>query len=219
MKAALSERGVYIVFEGLQKCGKSTQVKLLAEYLAEKFPERRVVVTREPGGTPLAEAIRKIAQGLTHAQEMDPVCEAYLYAAARAQSLRVIVGPALEQGAIVLADRSKYSSEAIQGVARGLGVETVRDVNRVAVRGFRPDKVYFIDTPPEICEKRARDGLDIGDKFETMRLEFFRAIREGYLALAYEDGFETIPGDGSIEQIHASIVTSVLRLLHDHSEN
>ena len=137
--------GPYIVFEGLQKVGKSTQLELLVPVVRTKYSGREVVFTREPGGTPLAEAIRVLAQGMKYDNEMEYVCEAYLYSASRAQSLRRIVRPAQVRGAIVIADRSYYSSVAIQGGARGLDVERVMRINQEAVDDIRPHRVFLLD--------------------------------------------------------------------------
>ena len=112
--------GCYIVFEGVVGSGKTTQSKRLVEVLRSRFPEREIIWTREPGGDDIAEAIRALAQGAAYAKNMDPICEAYLFAAARAQSLRTVVKPAVDRGALVIADRNFISSVAFQGFGRGL---------------------------------------------------------------------------------------------------
>ena len=123
-------KGIYIVFEGIVGTGKSTQAKILYDFLKEKNKNREIILTKEPGGTEIADEIRKIAQATKFNEDMNPVCEAYLYAASRAQSLRKIVKPALEKGSIVISDRSFISSLAYQGAARKIGIEKVLEINK-----------------------------------------------------------------------------------------
>lgn len=125
---------MYIVFEGIVGSGKTTQSKKLVEFLRNKYPDREVLHVREPGGTPIAEDIRTLAQAKEWDEPMHPVCNAYLYAAARAQSLHTVVEPALKQGKIVVADRSFVTSLAYQGEAQGLGFEKVLAINEEAVK-------------------------------------------------------------------------------------
>lgn len=193
-------KGVYIVFEGIVGCGKTTQSKLLLEYLQTKFPDRKVVWTREPGGSEVADAIRKVVQGTPFDEHMDPVCEAYLYAASRAQTLRSIVMPALNEGSIVISDRSFMTSISFQGSARGLGAEFVKKVNAAAVNVL-PHIVLFIDVSPKVGLTRTFD--DGGDKFEKEGAAFFDKARKGYLALEkdYAKIFKVIDGNGSIEEV------------------
>lgn len=124
---------MYIVFEGIVGSGKSTQSKKLFEYLKEKYPDRNVIQVREPGSTIIAQEIRLLAQSRVFEEEMDSICEAYLYAASRAQSLRHLVRPTLDAGGIVVADRSFISSLAYQGEARGLGLDRIMEINQHAV--------------------------------------------------------------------------------------
>ena len=131
---------MFITFEGMDGAGKTTQIRLLQERL-EKAGER-VVVTREPGGNALAEKIRALL--LDPASEMDPLTEAYLYAAARAEHVRRVILPALQRGETVLCDRYLDSSLAYQGYGRGLGEETVRRINAQAVAGCLPDRTYLL---------------------------------------------------------------------------
>lgn len=124
---------MYIVFEGIVGSGKSTQSKKLFEYLKEKYPDRNVIQVREPGSTIIAQEIRLLAQSRVFEEEMDSICEAYLYAASRAQSLRHLVRPTLESGGIVVADRSFISSLAYQGEARGIGLDRIMEINHYAI--------------------------------------------------------------------------------------
>lgn len=200
-------RGTYIVFEGVVGTGKTTQSKLLVERLKVAHPDREIVWTREPGGSEIAEAIRTVVQATPFAETMEPICEAYLYAAARAQSLRAVVKPALERGAVVVADRSFCTSVAWQGAARGLGTDLVLAINEIAIRDCMPDLVIEIDLDPEVGLKRTFDAK--GDKFESMSVEFFRKCVEGYRLLSEHPllagKWHRISGEGSIEEVAARI--------------
>ena len=134
---------MFITFEGMDGAGKTTQIRLLQERL-ERAGER-VAVTREPGGNALAEKIRALL--LDPESEMDPLTEAYLYAAARAEHVRRVILPALQRGETVLCDRYLDSSLAYQGYGRGLGEETVRRINVQAVAGCLPDRTYLLRVP------------------------------------------------------------------------
>ena len=141
---------MFITFEGMDGAGKTTQIRLLQERL-EKAGER-VAVTREPGGNALAEKIRALL--LDPESEMDPLTEAYLYAAARAEHVRRVILPALQRGETVLCDRYLDSSLAYQGYGRGLGEETVRRINAQAVAGCLPDRTYLLRVPEEAAARR-----------------------------------------------------------------
>lgn len=169
---------MYIVFEGIVGSGKTTQSKKLAEYLRAKYPDREVIHVREPGGTPIAEDIRTLAQAKEWDEPMHPVCNAYLYASARAQLLHTVVQSALEAGKIVIADRSFVTSLAYQGEAQGLGFDKVLAINAEAVKDVIPDKIIYMDIPVEISLSRTFDA--VGDKWEKMGKEFFEKIVIGY---------------------------------------
>ena len=146
---------MFITFEGMDGAGKTTQIRLLQERL-EKAGER-VVVTREPGGNALAEKIRALL--LDPESEMDPLTEAYLYAAARAEHVRRVILPALQRGETVLCDRYLDSSLAYQGYGRGLGEETVRRINAQAVADCLPDRTYRIESAGEAFLRRVEAGF------------------------------------------------------------
>lgn len=208
--------GLYIVFEGVVGTGKSTQSKLLTAYLTARFPNREVVWTREPGGSEIADAIRTVVQATPFTEAMDPLCEAYLYAASRAQSLRSVVKPVLERGGIVIADRSLLSSISWQGFGRGLGYETIIAINATAVDGMLPDVVLHLDLPIEQAMARTFDAA--GDKFEKFPPSFFATCREGYAYAraqpAFRDRWCTINAAGSIEDVFAAIVGTLGPRLH-----
>lgn len=203
--------GCYIVFEGVVGTGKTTQSKRLAEILRAHFPDREIIWTREPGGDAIAEAVRDLVQAKTFTVNMDPICEAYLFAAARAQSLRSIVKPALERGAIVIADRNVVSSLAFQGFGRDLGLETILRINAEAISVCRPNFVLFIDTPLEIALRRTSDRM--GDKFELLDRHFFDKVAAGYAAVAahplVQDVWHRIDGEGDIESVSMQIETLI----------
>lgn len=197
----MNKENIYFVFEGIVGCGKSTQSKLFVENLKKKYPDREIVWTREPGGDEVADAIRKIAQGMVFGVEMNAVCEAYLYAASRAQTLRTVIKPVLDRGGIVVSDRSLFTSLTYQAVARGLGVDTILEINKVAVGDMWPTTVFYIDLAVETALSRCSDAD--GDKFEKMGIEFFEKCQIGYFELAkrYPDIFVTVDGQGTIEEV------------------
>jgi len=194
-------RGLYIVFEGITGSGKGTQVSILIEALRALGFD--VITTREPGGDEIAEAIRKLVQGTYFEIPMEPVTEAYLYAAARAQSLRHIVKTALEQGTLVVADRSVFSSMAFQGKGRGVGIETVLNINEIALDGLIPDCVIHLDLPCEVALSRTFDGE--GDRFEREAIEFHQGCTDAYHEIGQMPQFRaiwnTIDGMGSVDDV------------------
>ena len=175
-------KGTFITFEGCEGAGKSTQIRLLSQYLAELGKE--CVVTREPGGSAISEAIRTvILDGKNTA--MTDECEALLYAAARAQHLSDTVLPALEAGKTVLCDRYLFSSFAYQGYGRGLDMGFLRAVNSFALQGHMPDITLFLDIPPRSAFER-KHGADQNDRIEQAGEAFHARVYQGYLRLAEE---------------------------------
>lgn len=172
-------RGKFITFEGCEGSGKSTQIRLLSEYL--KGAGADFIVTREPGGSEISEEIRKIILNGKNAAMCDE-CEALLYAAARIQHLCEIVAPALDSGRTVICDRFVHSSLAYQGYARGLGAEYIMEINRAAVEKFPPDITLFLDIPPDRAFER-KHGADDKDRIEQLGLGFHRKVYEGYREL------------------------------------
>jgi dTMP kinase len=167
---------MFVSFEGLDGSGKTTQVERLRAALVADG--REVVTAREPGGTPLGERIREL---VLHGDEMAPWAEALLYAAARAELVAEIVEPALARGADVLLDRYLDSSVVYQGVARGLGLDEVLELNLLAVGALLPDRTFVLAVDPY----RSLGRLDAGpDRIERAAVEFHAAVAEGYERLA-----------------------------------
>ena len=172
-------RGKFVTVEGCEGSGKSTQLRLLSEYLTSIGAD--FIMTREPGGSEISEEIRAIILNGKY-KEMCDECEALLYAAARIQHLKEVVAPALESGKLVICDRYVDSSFAYQGYARGLGEDYIASINRAAIERFTPDLTLFLDISPEDAFKR-KHGADEGDRIESLGLEFHNKVYKGYKAL------------------------------------
>src|SRR5918999_5195498 len=186
---------MFVTFEGLDGSGKTTQARLLQKRL--EADGREVVATREPGGTELGEQVRDL---VLHGGHVTPWAEALLYAASRAQHVEEVIRPALERGAAVLCDRYVDSSVAYQGVARGLGLERVFDLNLTAVGGLMPDRTFLLQLDPSDVPERLRRDQD--------RLEregdAFRALADaGYRDLAerFPERFFVLDGTQPVEEI------------------
>lgn len=186
--------GLFITFEGPEGAGKSTQARLLAEWLSSQG--HQVVQTREPGGTALGRDIRQL---LLHQDHMTREAEYLLYSADRAEHMQTLIRPALEAGRIVLCDRWLDSSLAYQGYGRGLSLEWLRAVAAGATQGVKPDKTFLFDLPPEVGLGR----FEGKDRLEREPLEFHRRVRAGYLELAQaEPGrFTVLDATASLEAI------------------
>ena len=172
--------GLFITFEGVEGCGKSTQVERLRQRLTTMG--YKVIATREPGGTPIAEAIRAILLDPQHAA-MCPTAELLLYEAARAQHVAEKILPALQAGAIVLCDRFSDSTTAYQGAGRGLSPEDVAPLHAIATAGLNPDKTILVDVPAEVGLARVMK-TKTRDRIELEAIEFHTKVRDGFLAIA-----------------------------------
>lgn len=175
-------RGKFITFEGCEGSGKSTQLRLLGQYLTETGVD--FMMTREPGGSEIAEDIRRIILNGSYTAMCDE-CEALLYAAARMQHLKEVVEPALAAGKLVVCDRYVDSSFAYQGYARGLGVEFIKNINAYALENYSPDLTVFLDISPKEAFER-KHGADQNDRLENMGLEFHEKVYMGYKNLQKE---------------------------------
>jgi len=197
---------MFVTFEGLDWSGKSTQAALLADWLADQG--RTGLRTREPGGTPVAEAVRDV---VLHGHDMSAWAEAALYAAARADHVEHAIRPALERGDDVVCDRYIDSSVAYQGAARGLGTERVRDLNLMVTSGLEADRTFLVLLDPD--EARAR-GAGAPDRIEREDDAFWRRADEGFRTLAVEnpERIVTLDGAGSPDGI-AEVVREHVRAL------
>jgi dTMP kinase len=194
---------MFVTFEGVDGSGKSTQARLLAERLRDDG--REVVLTREPGGTPLGEEIRGL---LLHGKDVAPWAEAALFAAARAQLVDEVIQPALARGADVVADRYLDSSLAYQGLARGLGVERVLELNLLATSGLLPDRTFLILVPPGEAAARRREEPDRIEREGTgFAEEVDRAYRE--VARMFAQRVTLVDGTLSEEDIAGIVHGSV----------
>ena len=203
----MSERGRFIVFEGIEGSGKSTQLGLLKAWLEQRGD--RVLLLREPGGTPVGDRIRSILLDPA-LPELTDVAEMLLFAASRAQLMREAVRPALAEGTTVLCDRFVYSSLAYQAHARGLGRERVWAANSHAIEDTLPDCVVLLDLDPEQALGRARARASL-DRIEAESLSFHQAVRAGFLAEAERDPsrFCIIPATGAADEIHQRILVAL----------
>ncbi|MEX1307510.1 MAG: dTMP kinase [Eubacteriales bacterium] len=185
------EKGLFITFEGADGSGKSTQAKFLAEGLEGLGFD--VLLTREPGGCPVAEKIRDIVLDKDNVDILD-ITEAYLYAASRAQHVHQVIMPALEAGKIVVCDRFIHSSVAYQGYGRDLGKERVLEINKHAVDGCLPDITFFITMDPERAFDRMNKQKE-RDRLETQEQAFYDRLFQGYLKILEDEKDSIIPID------------------------
>jgi len=208
-------RGKFITFEGPEGGGKSTHIRLLAQRL--RAEGRTVLVTREPGGTPLAEKIR----GLVREELDDPPVtrsEVLLFLAARAQVVSQVIRPALARGEWVLCDRFADSTFAYQGYGRGIDVGLLRNFNDFATEGLVPDLTILLDVPLEVSRTRlaARQAATAtaADRIEQAGTMFHRRLREGFLELAQAEPrrFAVIDSSGGVEQVAAAVAAAVGRM-------
>jgi len=197
----MSARGTFIVLEGGDACGKSTQHRLLVERLTASG--RDVVATFEPGATSVGRRLRALL--LESDESIDPTAEMLLMASDRAQHIAEVVRPALERGADVVSDRFLPSSLAYQGVARGLGIDAVAAANELATSGLVPDVVIVIDVPESVA--LARRG-DEPDRMERESREFHEQVRAAYRDLAPRFGWIVVDGSSTPENVAALVWTA-----------
>ena len=203
-------KGLFIVMEGPDGSGKTTQINLLKEYLEEAGYE--CLITREPGGTVIGEEIRQLILNPEH-KEMSPVTEMLLYAASRAQLVHEVIGPALEEGKIVISDRFVDSSIVYQGIARKLGISTVSAVNAPGIGIYRPDRIFFIDLSEAEGLRRKKEQKNL-DRMEQEGIDFHHMVSEGYRkVLSGRPEVMKIDGGRSIDTIQKKIRNHVDELL------
>lgn len=182
-------KGVFVTFEGIEGSGKSTQIGLLADHLAASG--RPVTLTREPGGTPIGDQVRKILLDPA-SKGLEPVAELLLYAASRAQHLREVILPALQEGRVVLCDRFSDATLAYQGHGRGLDLDMIRALDRIVTGGRLPDLTILLDIGAAAGLARARGSnstrrLEAEARFEHEEIAFHERVKQGYQALAKQE--------------------------------
>ena len=203
MNGPVKRRGFFITFEGGDGSGKSTQAGLLAAWLRRRG--RSVIHTREPGGTSIAEAVRRVL--LRPGGRVSPLTELFLYEAARAQHVAEVIRPALDAGKTVLCERYTDATEAFQGWGRRLPLSDVRAANRFATGGLKPDLTIFLESPVEdgLRRARARGG---GDRLERESHDFHRRVKAGYRSIARREPrrVKVVPWAEGAERVHARVV-------------
>ena len=207
--------GYFITFEGIEGCGKTTQIKLLGEHLESLGYS--VLITREPGGCPIADKIRSILLDADNCG-MSPLTELFLYTAARAQHVSEVILPALKKGNIVLCDRFTDATIAYQCAGRGIEQSTADALSLIACQTVRPDLTVLIDCEADVGLERARRRIEAHsgpreERFELEALEFHQRVRHGYLAIACGEPqrFIIVEGNAEIEDIAEIIAAQVLQ--------
>jgi len=212
---AIMQRGQFITFEGGEGAGKSTQARRLAERLAARGIE--VVLTREPGGSPLAEDIRRaLLSGVV--APLGPAAEAIMFSAARIDHLERTIRPALAQGRWVVCDRFSDSTRAYQGALGNLDPRFMRELERVTVGDTRPDLTIMIDVPAQTGLARASARAAVADRFEAESIDFHTALRRAFLDIAADEPARCVVVDGSAapEDVEAAVWAAVeFRMLGD----
>ena len=212
----MAAAGRFITFEGGEGCGKSTQIRLLADRL--RAAGKEVLLTREPGGTALAEKIRT----LVREESDDPPnsrAETLLFLASRAQVVEGVIRPALESGTWVLCDRFADSTFAYQGYGRGLDLDELRRINSFATGGLAPDRTILLNVSPEVSAKRMRAreaATNTGaDRMEKAGDDFHFRLRQGFLELAAAEPerFSVIQADGAVEEVGETVWNSIQPML------
>lgn len=207
-------RGIFITLEGMDGCGKSTQMDLLAQALESLGHD--TVITREPGGTPVGESVRSLlvsdaSVGIAAATEL------FLIVGARAQHVVELIRPSVAAGRVVISDRYTDSTVAFQGYGRGLDLSMIDRVNQLATEGFRPDLTILFDLDPALAQSRlnARPTSGWMGAVDEEKLDFHTRVREGYLNLATReaDRIRVVEASGSPEETHSKVMALVLPLI------
>lgn len=189
----MSPRGNFITVEGLDGAGKSSHLAFIAE--SARAAGRQVLMTREPGGTPVAETLRNLVLG----EDLDPMTETLLMFAARSDHLRRVIRPALEQGITVVCDRFSDATLAYQGGGKGVPVDVLRILIDAVHPGLSPDCTFVFDCSPEVARARLKKSGRLLDRFEIEDIEFFQRVRASYLALARTEPGRVLVIDASLE--------------------
>ena len=206
------KKGLFVTFEGIEGCGKSTQARLLKDYLEKKGI--KTILSMEPGGTEIGMKIREILVDPKYKGILHPITEALLYQADRNQHLKEKIIPLLSKGYVVISDRYHHSSIAYQCYGRGLDIEKIEWIFQNLVNGLEPDIVFLIDIDEETSMKRVKNRANAENielsRFEIEHLNFHKKVREGFLELAKNNkNFVVLDGKEDIETIHKKIVAVV----------
>lgn len=204
------EKGLFITFEGSEGTGKTTQIQRLAKRLEENG--HQVVVTREPGGTPLGEEIRHLLKHSKSGANMVPRAELLLFEASRAQHVDELIKPNLAKGAVVISDRFHHSTTVYQGVGRSIDAKPVEVINQFAIDSAVPDLTVLIDLDPKEGFRRIQHrNTEPPDRMEQETIDFYQAVRQGFLKLAKKekDRFLLINGNQSINEVEEAIWNGV----------
>lgn len=204
----MSHTGLFITFEGPEGAGKSTQIELLAEVFRQRG--RAVLTTREPGGTPLGEELRRLVKHFGGPGSVAPEAELLLFGASRAQLVRHVVRPHLERGGVVLCDRFADSTTVYQGCARGLDAAFIERLHAFAIGDCWPDLTFVLDVSVETGFSRARtraEGAPV-DRIEAEAKPFHEAVRQGFLALAkrHPERFRVVDGEAPPTAVHRQVL-------------
>ena len=208
----MEKKGLFLVFEGIDGSGKTSQLKRTKEYLEANGYD--VLTTREPGGTPISEKIRGLLLDPLNG-EMDDRCELLLYGAARAQHLAEVILPAIRNGKAVLCDRFSLSTAAYQGYGRGISLELLEAVHSVAAFDVKPDLTLVVDVPVEVSAYRvAVSRGEPKDRLEKEKSDFFERVRQGFLSEAEkDDSIVVINGVQTEEQVFEDIKKALEKVL------
>lgn len=204
---------LFITLEGPEGSGKTSAIKLVREALEQMGHE--IIMTREPGGTPISEQIRNVILDKDNTA-MDPRTEALLYAASRRQHLVEKIWPALKEGKIVFCDRYLDSSLSYQGYARGLGIDDILKVNEYATEGTYPDITFLFDIDPELGLERINKNKDREvNRLDVEKLSFHQKVREGYLILSkrFPDRYNVIDASKPLEEVSSNVLKEILNRL------
>lgn len=199
---------MFITFEGLDFCGKSTQVELLKKYFEGQ--NNKVHIIREPGGVRISEKIRELLLDINNS-EMYPETELLLFSSSRSQLVREKIIPLLQKGEIVISDRFHHSSIAYQGFGRGLPVQFVTELQKFAIGDAEPEVTFFIDIPvDEVLKRKKKIQQSELDRIEVSENEFYDNVRKGYKILAEKkERIITLDGLMSIDEIHNKIISEI----------
>ncbi len=206
-------KGCFITLEGGEGGGKSTQLQLLADALRRQT-SREVIATRSPGGTLIAEKIRRILKTPEESETLVPDAELLLFAACHAQMCASLIRPALERGAIIISDRFIDSTSVYQGVARGISHDVVEYLNQFATAGLKPDLTIVLDLDIDAGRARAnaRNGME-SDRFDSESAAFFQSVRSGFLKLAENDPARVAVVDASADP--QTVLSLILEQIHE----